>query len=299
MTLRRRSQRVGSVAGRDKCPRNGKPAGATLRIGRPLASRRPILPGHGRRPFAVRQGPAAPGRRESPGDLQRRVPHLVRAHERARTGGGRILGAGPDAPDGQRNAPPGAHLDLVAPRFVRPIALRREPSWPPSSTSCGGPDPPWCRVWWSTGAEPSRSFARWAPSKHTWPSTASSTRDASLSLPRPPRSIPGRSAPSCSGTHGRPGPATRRCSTISSTAGSRSPRSPTTADRHGSVGLVIACSDPDEEVRVITRRLLEAVEDGVPLWRQAIIHPPLDRYRRIVSPAAHRRPASRARGPRR
>jgi len=56
-----------------------------------------------------------------------------------------------------------------------------------------------------------------------------------------------------------------------------------TEDRHGSVGLVIACSDPDEEVRVITRRLLEAVEEGVPLWRQAIIHPPLDRYRRIVS----------------
>jgi hypothetical protein len=56
-----------------------------------------------------------------------------------------------------------------------------------------------------------------------------------------------------------------------------------TADRPGSVELVIECSDPDEEVRVITRRLLGAVEAGMPLWRQAIIHPPLDRYRRIIS----------------
>ncbi len=121
--LRRRSQRVGSVAGRDKCPGNGRPAGATLRIGRPLAGRGPIHPGHGRRPFSVRPGPAAPGSRESPGDLQRRVPHLERAHDRARTGGGRIVGAGADAPGGQRGAPPGAHLDLVAPRFVGAIAV--------------------------------------------------------------------------------------------------------------------------------------------------------------------------------
>jgi len=56
-----------------------------------------------------------------------------------------------------------------------------------------------------------------------------------------------------------------------------------TEQRTGSlVSHVIECSDPDEEVRVIARRLIKAAEEGVPLWRQAIIHPPLGRYRRIV-----------------
>jgi ATP-dependent helicase/nuclease subunit B len=57
-----------------------------------------------------------------------------------------------------------------------------------------------------------------------------------------------------------------------------------TADPMGDVaiGRVIECRDPDEEVRVIVRRLIAATEEGTPLWRQAIIHPPVDRYRRIV-----------------
>jgi len=45
---------------------------------------------------------------------------------------------------------------------------------------------------------------------------------------------------------------------------------------------VFACSDPDEEVRVVLRELVREMEGGVPLWRQAIVHPPADRYRRIV-----------------
>ena len=50
---------------------------------------------------------------------------------------------------------------------------------------------------------------------------------------------------------------------------------------HG-LGVVTACSDPDEEARVVTRSLLRAAEDGIPLWRQAVVHPPNDRYRRVV-----------------
>ena len=53
-------------------------------------------------------------------------------------------------------------------------------------------------------------------------------------------------------------------------------------DADAPIGQVIECSDPDEEVRVVARRLIAAVEEGVPLWRQAVIHPPFDRYRRIV-----------------
>jgi ATP-dependent helicase/nuclease subunit B len=49
-----------------------------------------------------------------------------------------------------------------------------------------------------------------------------------------------------------------------------------------SISSVIRCADPDEELRVVARRVIEAAGDGVPLWRQAVIHPPLDRYRRIV-----------------
>ena len=53
-------------------------------------------------------------------------------------------------------------------------------------------------------------------------------------------------------------------------------------DWEAAISFVVECSDPDEEVRVIARELIAAVEAGVPLWRQAIIHPPLDRYRRTV-----------------
>ena len=56
----------------------------------------------------------------------------------------------------------------------------------------------------------------------------------------------------------------------------------TDTDNDAPLSAVIACRDPDQEVRVITRRLIAAAEGGVPWWRQAIIHPPGDRYRRIV-----------------
>jgi len=45
---------------------------------------------------------------------------------------------------------------------------------------------------------------------------------------------------------------------------------------------VIACRDPDEEVRAVVRLLLAAADRGVPLWRMAIVHPAGDRYRRIA-----------------
>jgi ATP-dependent helicase/nuclease subunit B len=46
--------------------------------------------------------------------------------------------------------------------------------------------------------------------------------------------------------------------------------------------LVVRCADPDEEVRTVLRRVLAAAEAGVELWRQAIVHPPNARYRRII-----------------
>ncbi|MGH9007462.1 MAG: PD-(D/E)XK nuclease family protein [Acidimicrobiales bacterium] len=50
----------------------------------------------------------------------------------------------------------------------------------------------------------------------------------------------------------------------------------------GAIGKVVACSDPDEETRVAVRGVLDALERGVPLWRQAIVHPPGTRYRRAI-----------------
>ncbi len=51
---------------------------------------------------------------------------------------------------------------------------------------------------------------------------------------------------------------------------------------NGAVGCVVACSDPDVEVRVVARRLVEAAAGGIPLWEQAVIHPPSTRYSRLV-----------------
>lgn len=45
---------------------------------------------------------------------------------------------------------------------------------------------------------------------------------------------------------------------------------------------IIACRDPDEEVRAVLRLLLAAADRGAPLWRMAVVHPAGDRYRRIV-----------------
>jgi ATP-dependent helicase/nuclease subunit B len=50
----------------------------------------------------------------------------------------------------------------------------------------------------------------------------------------------------------------------------------------GAIERVVGCSDPDEEVRVMLRQVITAVEAGTPLWRQAIIHPAGERYRRIA-----------------
>jgi ATP-dependent helicase/nuclease subunit B len=54
------------------------------------------------------------------------------------------------------------------------------------------------------------------------------------------------------------------------------------AEGMGTIGTVIACSDPDEETRVAVRGVLDALTRGVPLWRQAIVHPPAARYRRAL-----------------
>jgi ATP-dependent helicase/nuclease subunit B len=45
---------------------------------------------------------------------------------------------------------------------------------------------------------------------------------------------------------------------------------------------IVACSDPDEEVRAVLRLVLAAADEGVPLWRMAVVHPSGDRYRRIA-----------------
>ncbi|MGH9047930.1 MAG: PD-(D/E)XK nuclease family protein, partial [Acidimicrobiales bacterium] len=50
----------------------------------------------------------------------------------------------------------------------------------------------------------------------------------------------------------------------------------------GAIGEVVACSDPEEEARTVCRRLIAAAETGVALWQQAIIHPPIDRYPRVL-----------------
>ena len=42
------------------------------------------------------------------------------------------------------------------------------------------------------------------------------------------------------------------------------------------------CADPDEEARSAVRSLLEAAEAGVPLWQQAVFHPPGPTYARIL-----------------
>jgi ATP-dependent helicase/nuclease subunit B len=57
---------------------------------------------------------------------------------------------------------------------------------------------------------------------------------------------------------------------------------PGTNEEPGAGIRIISCSDPDEEVRAVVRRLLRESDRGVPLWRMAVLHPRGDRYRRIV-----------------
>ena len=42
------------------------------------------------------------------------------------------------------------------------------------------------------------------------------------------------------------------------------------------------CADPEEEVRAAVRAVVAGAEEGVPLWRQAILHPPGPGYVRLV-----------------
>jgi RecB family exonuclease len=42
------------------------------------------------------------------------------------------------------------------------------------------------------------------------------------------------------------------------------------------------CADPDEEGRAAARSVLQGLEDGVPLWRQAVLHPRGTAYARLV-----------------
>ena len=46
---------------------------------------------------------------------------------------------------------------------------------------------------------------------------------------------------------------------------------------------VVSCVDPDEEVRLAVRRLCARMQEGVPLWQQAIFHPPFGPYATIIS----------------
>ncbi|HZU80188.1 MAG TPA: PD-(D/E)XK nuclease family protein [Acidimicrobiales bacterium] len=46
------------------------------------------------------------------------------------------------------------------------------------------------------------------------------------------------------------------------------------------------CADPEEEARAAVRAVLAAAEAGTPLWRQAVLHPPGERYGRLVEQVA-------------
>jgi RecB family exonuclease len=45
---------------------------------------------------------------------------------------------------------------------------------------------------------------------------------------------------------------------------------------------VRSCADPDEEARSAVRSIIAAAESGIPLWQQAIFHPPGRTYARIL-----------------
>jgi ATP-dependent helicase/nuclease subunit B len=47
-------------------------------------------------------------------------------------------------------------------------------------------------------------------------------------------------------------------------------------------GHVRSCADPDEEARSAVRSVIVAAGSGVPLWRQAVLHPPGPTYPRIL-----------------
>ena len=65
---------------------------------------------------------------------------------------------------------------------------------------------------------------------------------------------------------------------------------PRTGERRGAVVApstplfteVRPCADPAEEVRTAVRAVVAALERGVPLWRQAVLHPPGPSYARAL-----------------
>ncbi len=48
-------------------------------------------------------------------------------------------------------------------------------------------------------------------------------------------------------------------------------------------GMVVSCADPDEEVRLAIRHVSARMEEGIPLWRQAILYPRHGPYPTIIS----------------
>jgi hypothetical protein len=54
------------------------------------------------------------------------------------------------------------------------------------------------------------------------------------------------------------------------------------APRAATLTEVRPCADPDEEVRSALRTIIAAAEAGVPLWQQAVFHPPGPTYARIL-----------------
>ncbi|HXQ60969.1 MAG TPA: PD-(D/E)XK nuclease family protein [Acidimicrobiales bacterium] len=64
--------------------------------------------------------------------------------------------------------------------------------------------------------------------------------------------------------------------------GARAPDEVSPAHQGGAFTEVRACCDPDEEARSIVRSVMAAAEVGVPLWQQAVFHPPGPTYARIL-----------------
>jgi RecB family exonuclease len=52
--------------------------------------------------------------------------------------------------------------------------------------------------------------------------------------------------------------------------------------RTATLTVVHPCADPDEEARRVVRSIVGAAEAGVPLWQQAVFHPPGPTYARIL-----------------
>jgi RecB family exonuclease len=64
--------------------------------------------------------------------------------------------------------------------------------------------------------------------------------------------------------------------------GARAIDPPDTAGRPATLTEIRPCADPDEEARRAVRSVIAAAEAGVPLWQQAVLHPPGPTYARIL-----------------